>query len=125
MNDFKPHYDRVLSAQAEVQNVLNEIDAAMKLGTPEGEAQALALESKLDEAIAKRDQAQGFYDKVVSAHKASDVALNFVPVSATSATPLEEKPKGNMTIAEYRKLSPKERLSFAKAGGILEEGEQK
>lgn len=124
MSDFKALYDRVLLAQAEVQGIVNEIKAAMAKGTDDSAAEAFALESRLDEAIAKRDQAQAFYDKVVKAHQGSEELMKqFVPASTTPVTPEQEKPKDKMTRAEYNALSPKERLIFAQAGGQLEEGE--
>jgi len=122
MADLKLYLDRVTNAQANVQSILNQIDAAMQLNTPEGAEQALALESQLDEAIAKREKDEKFYNKIVSAMKPNDLLKDFVPVSETSSAPdkEQEQPKV-MNLAEYKNLSPRERLAFAKRGGTLEE----
>jgi hypothetical protein len=117
MIDLKPYYDNVLNTQAAVQAILNEIDAAIKLGTPEGEEQALAMEPKLDAATAKAEAAQKFYDKVLNASKTSDVAVNFVPVSNTPNTPEEETPKGTMVRKDFQALNPAARVDFLKANG--------
>ena len=125
MSDFKNMYDRVLLAQASVQELVNQIKEAMAKETDEGAEEALALEEKLDQAIAKRDQLQAFYDKVVNAHQSSeDLMKDFVPVSSTPSEPEGAQPKGTMTRAEYKALSPRDRLAFAKAGGKIESGEQ-
>lgn len=118
MIDLKPYYDNVLNTQAAVQAILNEIDAAMKLGTPEGEDQALALEPKLDESTAKAEAAQKFYDKLLNASKTSNVAVNFVPVSDPPVDPNEgETPKGTMKRSAFQALNPAARVDFLKASG--------
>ncbi len=121
MADLKTYLDCVTNAQATVQQVVNEIDNAMQLGTKEGTEQALALESKLDEAIAERDRAEQFYNKIVNAVKTNDLLKNFVPVSETPATAEAEPPQNVMTPAQYRALAPSERLAFAKRGGTLQD----
>jgi len=122
MADLKLYLDQVTNAQTAVQSIVNQIDAALQLGTPEGADQALALESQLDEAIAKRSQAEGFYNKIVNAMKTTDLLQNFVPVSETSNAPADEQDKPKvLNLSEYNRLSPRERLAFAKGGGTLEE----
>lgn len=121
MSDFKAFYDRVLTAQADVQTIMNSIDAAMQLGTAEGETEAFALESKLDEAIAKRDQAQAFYNKLLNAHTTNNVAVNFVPVSETPATPDEDEPAGVMKRADFFALETAQREKFIAGGGTIED----
>jgi hypothetical protein len=121
MSDFKALYDRALSAQANVQEILNQINTALQLGTEEGAEEALALEAKLDEATAKRDEAQKFYDKVKNAHQSNQVAVNFLPVSETPATPEEEKPAGVMKRNEFFALSTADREMFVKRGGKIED----
>lgn len=121
MTDFKALYDRVINAQANVQQVLNDINTAMQLGSDEGNTQALALETKLDESIAMRDQAQAFYDKVLNANQTNTVAVNFVPASETPATPEEEKPTGVMKRAEFFALDTAGREKFIANGGKIEE----
>lgn len=118
MTDFKALYDRVLNAQAEVQVILNSIDAAMAKGTEEGATEALELEPKLDEAITRRDEAQAFYDKVKNAHTTNQVAVDFVPVSATPNEPDGEEEEPNVkTRDEFQNLHPAARVDFLKAGG--------
>lgn len=122
MTDLKPYYDRVLNAQAAVQAVVNQIDAAMKLGTKEGEDQALALEAQLDAATAAAESAQTFYNKLLNATKTSNVVQNFVPITDTQNDP-DEQPEDVkvMKLSAYQALDPKARLAFAKAGGKLED----
>lgn len=121
MTDFKALYDRVVNAQAAVQSILNQIDAALQLATDEGASEALALEATLDEAIAKRDQAQVFYDKVKAASQSNQVNVNFVPASETQATPGEEKPAGVMKRGDFFALSTADREKFIKRGGKIED----
>jgi hypothetical protein len=121
MIDFKPYYDNVLNAQAAVQEIINSIDAAMKLGTPEGEEQALALEPQLDAATAKAEAAQAFYDKLVKASKTTNVVKNFVPVSETPTNPEEENSKGPMKRADFQALTPAARKKYIFSGGEVED----
>lgn len=121
MADLKLYLDQVTNAQAAVQSIVNQIDAALQLGTPEGADQALALESQLDEAIAKRSQAEGFYNKIVNAMKSTDLLKNFVPVSDTLSTPTEEAKPKVVNMAAWKNMTPRERLEFAKSGGKLED----
>ena len=119
MTDLKPYYDNVLKAQANVQAVINQIDELMKLGTPEGEEQALALEPQLDEATAKAEKAQQFYNKLLNASKTSDVTKNFLPVSAEQIPDEEEEETGIMTRAEFDALRPAARAEFIGSGGEI------
>ena len=121
MSDFKSLYDRVLLAQAAVQEVLNQVDAAMAKGNDEGNAEALALEPKLDEAIKARDEATSFYDKVLNAHKSNNVAVNFVPVSETPNEPEEEEPAGVMKRGDFFALETADREKFIRDGGKIED----
>lgn len=120
MADLKPHYDRLIAAQANVQSIINQIDAAMQKATPEGEAEALALAPQLDGALEQRDQAQKFYVALQKASTGPNVQAQFVPVSApqTGDEPEERK---TLTLAEYNNLSPKQRLAFAKGDGQISE----
>jgi hypothetical protein len=119
MADLKPFLDRVTNAQAAVQSIVNQIEAAMKLETPEGAEEALALESNLDEAIAKRDQAQQFYNKLVKAQAPNDLLKNFVPVSELPVEP-EGNPDGKtMKRTEFQALDSRKRWEFIRSGGTL------
>lgn len=120
MLDLKPYQDAVLTADAEVKNVANQIDALFREGTDEAKNSALALQESLDIAQAKYDAAAKLYESMKKSSQPSDVALNFVPVSQTSPTPDAENPVDVMTLAEYNALSPKDRLAFAKRGGRIE-----
>jgi hypothetical protein len=121
MADLKLYLDQVTSAQANLETIKNQIDVALQLGTPEGAEQALAMESQLDEAIAKRDQAEQFYNKMVTAMKSSDLLKNFVPVSETPTTTEEPSMPNLVNLSAWNKMTPRERLAFAKAGGKLED----
>ena len=120
MADLKPYYDNVLKTQAALQEIINNMEAAMNLGTEEGEEQALALEPLLDEATAKAERAQAFYDKLIAASKTANVAKNFVPVSSTPSNP-EDAPKGPMKRAEFDALNQREQAAYIKAGGKIED----
>jgi len=120
MADLKPYYDNVLKTQAALNSIINNMDAAMLLGTEEGEEQALALEPMLDEAIAKAERAQAFYDKMVAASKTSDVVKNFVPISDTPTNP-EEQSKGIMNRTEFEQLDQRARAEYIKSGGKIQD----
>lgn len=122
MADLKLYLDQVTNAQAAVQSIVNQIDAALQLETPEGADQALALESQLDEAIAKRTKAEGFYNKIVNAMKTTDLLKNFVPVSETPSEPdSSTNSQGIMKRAAWLALSHIDRAAFIKGGGTLED----
>ena len=121
MLDLKPYHDAVITADAEVQRIANEIDAAFLKGTEEGTGQALALRPALDEAQAKYDSAIKLYESLKKASQPSNVATNFVPVSPTLPDPEGEKPKGIMKLSEFQNLVPSERMKFIKGGGKVED----
>ena len=123
MLDLKPYQDAVLTADAEVKNVANQIDTLFREGTDEAKNSALALQDTLDTAQTKYDAAAKLYEAMKKSSQPSDVAQNFVPVSQTSPTPEAEAPTNVMTLAEYNALSPVDRLAFAKRGGKLENKE--
>lgn len=118
--DFKPFYDRVQTAQAKKQSILNAMNTALQLGTPEGDETAAEMEAQLDAAISEEEKAVALYNKVVAAAKGPNVNEKFVPASETPADPEEEgvNPK-EMTFSEYQALQPRERLAFAKSGGQI------
>ncbi len=122
MSDFKATYDRVLQAQAERDVIVNEIETAMALGTPEGDENALAMQPKLDAAQKKVVDLEAMYTNMQAIAKAGKIAGQFVPVSNTTNEPIQEgKGPKVLNMADYNKLSPRERLEFAKSGGTLEE----
>jgi hypothetical protein len=120
--DFKPFYDRVQTAQANKQRILNAMNAALQSSDPAEQASALGMEAELDAAITEEGNATNLYTKVVNASKTPNIAENFVPVSDQSAEPDgENQPKDVMKLTEFHNLTPRERLAFAKAGGKLED----
>ena len=120
MLDLKPYYDAVLTTDAEVKRVANEINALFQGETDEGKAQALALRPALDEAQKKADEAMTLYEAMKKANRPSDIAKNFVPVSNTSTTPDEETPAGTMTRSDFEALNTFDRMAFIKSGGQIE-----
>lgn len=121
MSDFKATYDRVLQAQADRDVIMNEIETAMALGTPEGDENALTLQPKMDEAQKKFVDLETMYNNMKSAATAPKVNAQFVPVSSTTPDAIqEEKGPKTLTLAAFNQLSPRERLAFAKSGGTLE-----
>jgi predicted transcriptional regulator of viral defense system len=117
--DLKPYYDKVLARQAEKQGVLTKIDAALALGTPEGEEQALAMQDELVAAMAAQEKAEGFYNTLQKASKtATNPVTNFLPVDAREVEEQEATPKV-MKLNEFQSMSPKARLAFVNAGGTV------
>jgi hypothetical protein len=122
MSDLKAVYDRVLAAQAERDLIVNEIENEMAKGTPESDQKALELGQKLDEAQKKVTDLEGMYNNMQVIAKAGKINAQFVPVSNTTNEAVqEEKGPKVLNMADYNKLSPRERLEFAKSGGKLEE----
>ena len=122
MIDLKPYIDNVTNAQATHQKIVNAIDAAMQLGTPEGKEQALAMVPELDQAENAKQQAEQFYQRMVNAAKGSDVLKNFVPVSDTQTTD-DSKAKSVMNRKEFFALAAAEQKTFALNGGKVVDSE--
>ncbi len=115
--DFKAVYDAV-NAQ---NDVVQELSAQIEEHFANGETdQALALEPKLDEALAKADQLTGLYNKLV-AKGSENVAANFV-----LAAEADDDADQLMTRVEFDALSQSERSAFALKGGVVvdEEGDK-
>jgi hypothetical protein len=125
MSDLKNLYDRVLTAQADIEGVKNEINDALALGTPEGEEQALALELKLDETIANEAKWLSLYNKLSSANENSGKLKNFLHVSVEEI-PVEdeEKTKGIINRAEFDALNAAEKDDFVRAGGKVTDNKE-
>ena len=117
MSDMKTLYDRVLTAQANIENVKNQINVALALGTPEGDTQALEMESALDTAIAEEQRWHAFYDKLAGAQSETNTAKKFVPIEAEDIPAEDANPKGTMTRAEFQNLNPAARVDFLRSGG--------
>lgn len=121
MLDLKAALDMLMAADAKLKKQASDIADLLTQGTEEATQNALALQSKLDELQADYEAKQALYDRLVKANAPSDVAKLFVPTSSTSPDNAEEaKPKNVMTLAEYNKLSPADRLAFAQSGGKLQ-----
>lgn len=116
--NLKPYYDAALAADAEVQSIMSQMDAAFNEGTEEGKSKALELRPKLEEAQNAAKEANQLYSSMRDASNTTDnsAARNFVP---DPAAPSAETGKVK-TLAEYNALHPRERLAFAQAGGRIE-----
>lgn len=123
MSDLKTLYDRVITAQANIETVKNQIADALALGTPEGEDQALALESALDQAVADEAKWRAFYNKLVNASQGSEALKKFIPLTSTEVPAddeAQEPDKRVMTFNDFQKLTPVAQMTFVKSGGTLE-----
>lgn len=119
--DLKNFYDRVITAQAAIETVKNQIADALALGTPEGEEQALALEATLDTAIADEAKWHAFYNKLVDSSKGQNALGKFIPLTSQE---IEEEPKDEkktMKRVDWNALDPVARGQFITAGGKLED----
>jgi len=127
MPNLKPYYDAALAADAEVKRILNDMDVAFNDGTPEGKEKALSLRPALDEAKAKAEGANKLYVSMRDASLTNDQAGSLFttpPDPAKDDDHKEDKKPKVMKLADYRALSPKARLAFAKSDGrINNEGE--
>jgi hypothetical protein len=119
MLDLKPYYDAVNSAQAEVDQVANEIDCAMADGSDEGKLNALELQSKLDGALAKLDSASKLYESRQKADRPNDIAKNYVPVSDTPVDQDNASQASEVGRGEFNKLSVNDQAKFIRSGGTV------
>jgi len=120
--DLKPYYDKVLSLQAKTQGVMAKIDDALKLGTAEGDEQALAMQGELEAALAEQEKAESFYNTLLKGSKtATNPVKNFLPVEQTEIEEEEDKSPKVMKLPEFQALTPKERLAYVNAGGKIED----
>ena len=118
MSDIKTLYDKVLTAQADIETVRNQINDALALGTPEGDEGALALEPKLDESIANEKKWHALYDKLASANESKGTLKHFIPVQAEDI-PAEGETQDPKVInrAEFDKLDVSAKNAFVRGGG--------
>ena len=123
MPNLKPYLDAAVSADADVQRVMAEIDIAFNLGTPEGQTQALELRPTLDAAKAKAKSANELYVSMRDASLVSgNAASNFTAPADPAAQPQDKKV---MTRAAFGALEPNARMEFLKAGGKITDNEVK
>lgn len=122
MLDLKGPLDVMNAAKDAWLKKAAEINSLLSQGTEEATQQALALQESLDQLQADYGTKKALYDKLVQANSpGNDVAKLFVPASPTSQDNAEEaKPKNVMSLTEYKKLSPADRLAFAQSGGKLQ-----
>lgn len=121
MSDLKQLYDRVTTAQATIETVKNQIADALALGTPEGDEQALALESTLDSSIADEAKWHAFYDKLVNSSKGQNALQKFIPLTQTEI-PVEDEDNTKvkaMNRADFEKMAPIARMDFIRGGGQI------
>lgn len=121
MLNLKGPYDVVVAADTAWKNQAAQIASLLEQGTEEATQQALALQESLDKAEANYKEKKSLYEKLVSANAPSDVNQLFVPASETPADPEAAKPTDTLTLAEFNKLSPQDRLAFAKRNGKISE----
>jgi hypothetical protein len=119
MLDLKPYHDAVLATDAEVQRIANEINVHFQEGTDEAKKKALGLRPALDEAQTKADEAMKLYESLKKASRPSDVAKNFVPVSATQPDPEAPETPGTMKRTDFEVLNAVEKRKFALSGGKI------
>ena len=119
--ELKPYYDKVLSLQAKTQGIMAKIDDALKLGTAEGEEQALAMQGELEAALAEQEKAESFYATLLKGSKtATNPVKNFLPVDQKEIEEEEDKSPKVMKLPDFQALSPRERIAYVKAGGKVE-----
>lgn len=122
MLDLKNYFDAVNAADAEVQRIANEIDAAFKDGSEESKLHALVdLRPALDDAQKKYADALALYESMQKANRPNDIAKNFVPISDQSTEPAEGSQPTTIKRADYDKLSLNDRAAFIRTGGTLED----
>lgn len=120
MQNLKPYLDAAVAADAEVKRILAEMDTAFNDGTEEGKKKALDLRPALEEAKTKAEQSNALY---VSMRDASLVQDNAAALFTSPADPAQEDDQAAqakvMKRADFKALSPEDRLAFSKAGGSL------
>lgn len=122
MPNLKPYLDAAVSADADVQRVMAEIDVAFNLGTPEGQTQAIEMRAKLDAAKAKAISANELYVSMRDASLVSDnAAANFTAPPDPAKNDPESSSKKVKKYSEFQALSPAKRMEFVKSGGTVED----
>lgn len=123
MPNLKPYLDAAISADADVQRVMAEIDIAFNLGTPEGQTQALELRPTLDAAKAKSVSANELYVSMRDASLVNDNAAKNFTAPADPASQQDQKKL--MTRSAFDALESYARMAFVQAGGKITDGEVK
>ena len=122
MLDLKPYFDAVNAADAEVQQIANQIDELFREGSEENKLKALVdLRPALDEAQNKHAEACALYESMQKTTRPNDVAKNFVPVTETDPGQPENSQPTVIKRADYDKLSLVDRAKFIRTGGTVED----
>jgi signal peptide peptidase SppA len=121
MNDLKPFYDAVMSAEEEVQQLAKQISDLYAEGSDESKAKILDIKPQLDAALKKKDEAVTLYESMQKANRPNDVAKNFIPISNTSPEDAESRQPTVIKRADYDALSLVDRAKFIRSGGTVED----
>lgn len=119
MPNLKPYFDAAVSADADVERVMAEIDIAFNLGTQEGQTQALEMRATLDTAKAKAISANQMYISMRDASLVSDNAAALFTAPADQAANMQSKKQ--MLRKDFDALPQNERAAFIKSGGKVED----
>lgn len=118
MTDLKPFFDRAKADSDEVIRLQNELNTLFNNGTDEGIQAAIDLQPALDTATEKAAQSNKLYISMRNADNATSTAAPlFVAETNTQEEQEETKP---LTLAAFNALSPKERMKYVRAGGLID-----
>ena len=121
MFDLKPYFDAAQEADAEVQRVMNEMNAAFGEGTENGKQTALEMRPALDAARTRAKDANDLYVSMRDAASSSDVARKFVPANSAAVSP-RPIAGGSMKRDDFLALDAAARMAHIKAGGEVIDG---
>lgn len=122
MPNLKPYYDAALSADAEVKQILADMDAAFNDGTDEGKEKALSLRPALDEAKTKAEGANQLYVSMRDASLINDSAASlFTTPSDPAQDDQDDKSPKVIKRVDYDALHPTQRAAYLKSGGKVED----
>ena len=115
MPDLKTYYDAAIAADTAHKAIVAQVDAAMALGTPEGDAQAIALNDALDQALATAKAKNRLYVSMRdSSLTGENIAANFTEAVDPAASQGDKK---IMPRAAFAALDPQAQMTFIKARG--------
>lgn len=118
--DLKPIFDAARTADDEVQHVLDEVGAALKEGTEEGNQKALDLRPTLEAAEKKAKEYNQLYISVRNAQQTSDAARKFIPVQNTEAGGQRNGSQAKeMNRSDFEAMDSAAQMKFAQDGGIV------
>lgn len=116
--DLKPYFDRAKTDSEEAARLQNEVGTFFNNGTDEGIQAAIDLQPQLEAATIKAEQSNRLY---VSMRNADSTTSNAASLFVAQAEEQEEETaeEKKLTLAAFNNLSPKERMTFLRAGGSL------